>query len=707
MTEPAPATAAPPKSGWRVLREQTPPLEGPDVQRVQAWLADRGITSPRDGRYERATADAVKAVQHDLDLNVDGIVGPDTWAALELSPSVSRILGQLVGDVTPAAVVAELLKQHTEYGGGHASALVLDSEQGPRAPAVEWLARARGLLDPGKPIQLHGRVVIEALARLDRGLADQLAAGGFRKNLEDEISEPLDSLFTGPAPPAPIKRERVGDMSGSAAADLPASEDLLGFAPLVRALRALLDDPRTALPLALAITGKWGAGKSSVMRQLEAAMRADGGAQRRWRIVRFDAWKYERSERLWAALAKAIYDQGQRHMGLSEKLAFRVRLEWRRLGWWKFMLRFLWPTLAAAAAVAALLAADLSTASTAALGLGSIAGLAAIAAQYWGAIANPYKRAVERHASHPDYEEQLGFTSEADHDIACLTAVLTAGERRALAIFVDDLDRCSAAHVVEVVEAMNQIFNSDERVRDDGDLPGHSCAFVLGLDREVVATSIVAAYDQTVARLTTAMSPLATEFGQQFLAKLVQLSLGVPRPSPASMETLLESVTASRRVQPVAIADPDELAATAARERIRTSTEILDAEFEALLHLESNPRQVKRFHNVFLLQLYVAAEGGLQFDGDPLRALARWVALRLRWPRLADALDQEPFLLTLLETKANEEEPPEQISEGERLRLEAGYKGWFADQRVATVLREPLRARRVTQLPVDKFLPVA
>jgi hypothetical protein len=166
-------------------------------------------------------------------------------------------------------------------------------------------------------------------------------------------------------------------------------------------------------------------------------------------------------------------------------------------------------------------------------------------------------------------------------------------------------------------------------------------------------------------------------------------------------------VTSSRRLEPQAIAAPDQRAAEAARQRIRTSTEILDAEFEALLHLEPNPRQVKRYHNVLLLQLYVAAEGGLPFEGDPLRALARWVALRLRWPRLADALDQEPFLLTLLETVANEEEPPKLISEEERKRLEKDYEAWFADQRVASVLREPLRARRVTQLPVDKFLPVA
>jgi hypothetical protein len=107
------------------------------------------------------------------------------------------------------------------------------------------------------------------------------------------------------------------------------------------------------------------------------------------------------------------------------------------------------------------------------------------------------------------------------------------------------------------------------------------------------------------------------------------------------------------------------------------------------------------------LQLYVAAGEGVGFEGHQLRGLARWVALRLRWPGLAEDLDHEPFLLMVLEALANEEQPPELVSETEQKRLQSDYRDWFADQRVATVLREPLRARRVTQLPVESFLAVA
>ena len=49
----------------------------------------------------------------------------------------------------------------------------------------------------------------------------------------------------------------------------------------------------------------------------------------------------------------------------------------------------------------------------------------------------------------------------------------------------------------------------------------------------------------------------------------------------------------------------------------------------ALDHLERNPRQAKRFHNVFRLQVYVAAgEGVVVRVSERLFTLARWIAMR-------------------------------------------------------------------------------
>lgn len=550
-------------------------------------------------------------------------------------------------------------------------------------------------------------------------------------------SEPQDASAA-PEPPAdPF------DLVPSAAGDLPASEDLLGYGPLVRALHALLDDPKTALPLAIAVTAPWGAGKSSVMRQLQGLLEARPAAgiddaehretHRNWRTVRFDAWKYERSERLWAALAKAIYDQSQERMSWREKLVFRLRLERRRLGVWKFSAVTIAPLLVAAIVVTAALSADLPQEGGVLAVLSAAALILGTASRYGGMIVNPFRRAIEKYAARPDYEAQLGFTAEADREIRKLVALLAPGARDGLAVFVDDLDRCSSAHVVEVVEAMNQIFNAAE---------DHRCVFVLGLDQDVVATNISVAYGATVAQLTLDGNPLGKRFGTEFLAKLVQLSVAIPPPDPAGIRRLMTTIVnaapaeeavseadvrrAQEQIRRVADDEGLESVATAAEEvaagevpapaveeakhrerarRLKDSPAVVAAEFAALDFLAPNPRQVKRFHNAFRLQLYVASEDDrVTFDFSPaqLVALARWVALRLRWPGLADAIAREPELLAVLEAAANGARAPNGSAE-----LRTRHAAWLADPQVMALIREATPGRRLSALRLDAFVRIA
>jgi hypothetical protein len=68
----------------RMLHVASPPLSGPDVRHVQKKLKQLGYSpGPVDGVYGVATAAAVRAFQAEEDLEVDGVVGPQTLAALE------------------------------------------------------------------------------------------------------------------------------------------------------------------------------------------------------------------------------------------------------------------------------------------------------------------------------------------------------------------------------------------------------------------------------------------------------------------------------------------------------------------------------------------------------------------------------------------------------------------------------------------------
>lgn len=69
--------AAPPS-----LRMSDPPANGDSVRRLQAALARAGFACGRDGIFGPATEAAVKAFQAAHGMPQDGVVGPETWAAL-------------------------------------------------------------------------------------------------------------------------------------------------------------------------------------------------------------------------------------------------------------------------------------------------------------------------------------------------------------------------------------------------------------------------------------------------------------------------------------------------------------------------------------------------------------------------------------------------------------------------------------------------
>lgn len=71
----------------RYLRIADPLMEGIDVQNVQQRLKELGFyEGDITGVYDRETAEAVRRFQQQNGLVADGIVGPDTWNAIGISP---------------------------------------------------------------------------------------------------------------------------------------------------------------------------------------------------------------------------------------------------------------------------------------------------------------------------------------------------------------------------------------------------------------------------------------------------------------------------------------------------------------------------------------------------------------------------------------------------------------------------------------------
>jgi hypothetical protein len=159
------------------------------------------------------------------------------------------------------------------------------------------------------------------------------------------------------------------------------------------------------------------------------------------------------------------------------------------------------------------------------------------------------------------------------------------GNRR-IVVLIDDLDRCSPENVVAVLESINLVM----------DIPGF--IFVLALDYDVLVRAVSYKYPHVS--------------GHVLIEKMVQVPFRVPRLD-------LDPDTFARELIPDWFGRQARLPKSFFRYAIDISS----------LALQSNPRQIKRFINSFLVLRRIISRRG-QAPNDIM--LAALIGLQLRWP---------------------------------------------------------------------------
>ena len=405
-------------------------------------------------------------------------------------------------------------------------------------------------LDAMPPLSKHVLEALEAAA----SLADKEAPSEIQSRhvlagaLTVESCGPIKELLARGVPPEIVPPPTPFSIEAVAKADEPTKQDLIGYRKIVDALAELLTDDATTFPLTIAVSAPWGGGKSSIMRMLGQELDEHPHGPK-WLAVDFPAWRYETGEQLWAAMAKATYDAGLKRLGFLDRQLFRLRLEIERGSVTRAGLR-VGATLAAALVGAflggqAAKAAGVQQEAGAAI-LGGAGGFIAVAQALWSSFVDPFKKAVESFAEKPGIRSGDGFTADAASQVdALMTQLLANGGR--VAIFIDDLDRCTPRNLVRVIEAVNQIFIAGTTVAD---MPHPESrlqrltrrlrrrrprvqersrlVFIMGMDRHVVARGIEAEYAALKDRLDKAGDPAGLDYGLAFLDKIVQLWVTLP-----------------------------------------------------------------------------------------------------------------------------------------------------------------------------------
>jgi KAP family P-loop domain/Domain of unknown function (DUF4062) len=284
-------------------------------------------------------------------------------------------------------------------------------------------------------------------------------------------------------------------------------------------------------------------------------------------------------------------------------------------------------------------------------------------------LADESKGAYTALVRDPGYENRLGLLYLIQTDIQRVLD-LVATDTRPLVVFIDDLDRCTPSTVVQVIEAINLFLA--------GQFP--NCLFIIAMEPEVVAAHVEVAYQQLGQILSdTDYWSEEGRLGWRFLDKIVQLPLSLPpldaqHTNRFTGSALVGDVDAfveeqvivdegrARQVQAALEAggqSADELARTAMQapggagaetkralrktlsQQLRDDGPLLESIVNAVADvLDNNPREIKRFVNIF--RFYAVIRQERQFADLPapesLKQVAKLAALAVRWPWLQNAL---------------------------------------------------------------------
>ncbi len=624
-----------------------------------------------------------------------------------LSPSAERALKQLEQHeaIHAADFVNELIRIHPEYASGRVTKLELSPDEHlPVRPARQWLDDLQSVLNPDAVDQLHGRLVIAGLAVLEPAVGMLLARHGVLQALQSEIKEPLEEVFepealrtwhsylpkaatspdrsrSGASAFPDIEAKTIDDREETPASetvrrtettedqqetarradeqpppdevvpthlDNPAFVDQLGRRPFAKVVATRIQEVRRHGSFMVHLHGRWGAGKTSVLNFLRDEL-TSGRQGDRWIVVDFNAWRNQRLSPPWWSLIHAIQDQAAEQLGDDDALqALKLRGLWF---WWKLRADWLPGVVAAAFILAAIgiFSLDVESGPKVIMGL-----LTAAAALYTASRTLVF-------GSSQAAKKYLELSSDPMEPMVGLFARLIARIDRPVAIFIDDLDRCSASYVVELLEGIQTLFREAP------------ATYVVAADRNWIRAS----FEQVYGPFSDTIHEPGRPLGYLFLEKVFQFSATLPLLSPTTQtrywhellqraesgdhrdlekqleeaereaESLLGEARTGDAMQAVIDEHQDDavleqgLRAAAAK---RVTSSAAQSETEHMLKpfahlLEPNPRAMKRLVNAFGLHQAVNFLEGRKTAVEPL---ALWSIIELRWPILADYLAADP-----------------------------------------------------------------
>jgi KAP family P-loop domain len=447
--------------------------------------------------------------------------------------------------------------------------------------------------------------------------------------------------------------------------------------------RAASTSPGTDAPVLIQVDGP---GRSRFLQQLGERLDPSSPSKldqpsgsykdQEWAAIRFDAWQYQRLSPPWWWLMSVIDKQ--------------IRARCRRRGWlpWAWQRsRDIWGRLLR-------LGRDLLWVVPGVLVFSvgwelqgrtmlhvfkwlvtAAGGIAALVA-----LVSSMRNALTRHllAESPRGTKALLRTTDPMEDLLRRYAFLVRSTKTGMIVLIDNLDRCHASYVVEMLEGIQTLLrNVPEPTRWSRLAPARQpplVVFVVAADRGWLCDSYLDVYQEFEACAREPGRP----FGLVFLDKIFEFSLRIPTvPAAMSLATrmddhrdppnpFLECVneldiratlrdeevpTGGRRGKSAALR-PVPMLRKYAVERLgeielKSRHQCLDTERhldELLADLDPGPAVQRQVETAYCVNRTTQLLAGHEIDAgeDAIDRLGLWTILGLKWPLLADHLSRRP-----------------------------------------------------------------
>ena len=533
-----------------------------------------------------------------------------------------------------------------------------------------------------------------------------------REDLFSDTAPPSSTLI--PSQPEPSVKSPDSSLRNETAPfypDRPAVEDQLNRKAVAETLGTIIDEvwndhdlTREDNSFIVHLHGRWGSGKTSILNFLRDVLLSGRIAPQKpkdpwltaqpdppWVVVEYNAWRNQTLGPAWWTLMDSVYRQACKQLGgWSHKDGWRVRI--RHLGW---QVRTGWaPTIAGLlVGVVALylvffhkLPNDSNWGET----TKNLTGLIGLIGSFFlvkGEMTFFNSRAAKRYVE---------LTRDPLGPLTQRYEAMVSEIGRPVAVFIDDLDRCDAKFVVELLQNIQTLFR---RAR---------VLYVVAADRDWICSS----YEQIYKSFSEPIAEPGRTLGHMFLEKMFQLSIEVPhlvqvqrdefwnqlvlKQQPKSSDERdaidreiterLESANTEQEIIEVVDqfrSDPSRAAIAGARAFQRMQSKDLTREREHFLGqyshlLEPNPRAMKRLLNAYGFRRGFDIQSSHRSEPD---ALVRWTILENRWPVLADHLSGRT-------AGRDDTRLVEQLMHNSEVKIVAGEMTWEMLRHVASAPRQ-------------------